>query len=390
MAIATPDTLFSPVPMFGTWADETHNLLYGMTLPAEGVLDVDRLLFELHRDRAKGGRAHGVETLDLLKLEVADIGLTISAPITRLDYDHLAGTVDVVGTIERSAEVLIKLTGEVVPETAYFNPREIFLRIAPRSNLAKDEFVASILTAALALGGVASVGMFGGDVKFRGFELPLAQIADELRSGQTALRLMIIGTATGASFEFPAHLSGTELQEIAFLRRAIIDRRFVWPIARHPLTLHADPETLHQLETTREPTRIAIPRPTVVDLQGRQVSLGSVRVVMEGGVIEDLDRIISEVSRLDGHPVTAYVRSVEGRATVECPEAPTLPANPWDPATEGLISLEQRLCALLTKRYNALAAGTLAGLSDEEKEELTNPSPSIGELLLPQEDEQDS
>ena len=44
-----------------------------------------------------------------------------------------------------------------------------------------------------------------------------------------------------------------------------------------------------------------------------------------------------------------------------------------------------QLCSRLAGRYNALAAATLAGLSDEEKDKLTNPVPSIGELLLTEE-----
>lgn len=59
-------------------------------------------------------------------------------------------------------------------------------------------------------------------------------------------------------------------------------------------------------------------------------------------------------------------------------------ANPWTPNQEALMALDQALVSRITKRYNALAVSTLAGLSEEEKAELTNPSgPTFGEVLNP-------
>jgi hypothetical protein len=382
MAIATPDSLFHPTPPFGAWGSETPASVDAIALPAEGALDVDRLLFEFHRGSTKRVLTQQMEALDFLQLELPDIGLSISAPMNHLHYDQLASTVDVVAAIDRSAEISVTLAGQIVADGAEFSPREISLRIAPISTLAKAEFAASTLTAALALGGAVTLRMAGGDIKFRGFELPLARIADLLRTGETSLRLMVIGAAIHADFEFPPHLSGAEIQAIDFVRHAIVDRAFIWPTPRHSLTLKANETNLHQLRSTVEPARIEIPRPTTVGLLGHEIPLGTTRVIMESAVIEDLDRIIVEVSQLDGHVVEAYVRSLEGRATIECPDAPRLPDDPWTQNEFALISLENQLCSRLAERYNALAAETLAGLSDEKKGELTNPAPSIGELLI--------
>jgi hypothetical protein len=382
MAIATPDSLFDPTPVFGAWGRGARALVDTVALPAEGALDVDKLLVALERGGAKGVTAQGAEALDYLQIQLLDIGLSISAPITHLTYDQSAATVDVVAMIDQSARISVTLGGEVVAEGTEFSPREISLRITPTDHFAQAEFVASTLTAALALGGAAAVRLMGEDVRFRGFDIPVARISDLLRSRETSLRLMVIGAAMRVEFEFPPQLSGAEIQAIDFVRHAILDRTFTWPTPRHPLILPANELNLRRFQSASKPARIVIPWPTTVEILGHEIPLGTTRVIMEGAVIEDLDQVVNEVSRLDGHVVQAYVRSLEGRATIECPEAPTLPEHPWTENETALMSLEEQLCSRLTERYNALAAGTLQGLSEEEKNELTNPVPSIGELFL--------
>jgi hypothetical protein len=384
VAIASHENLFGEAPPLVGWGAGTGSSAYftAQAILAEGALAVEKLLAELRGVGGADATTEGVETVDLLGIELADIGLSISAPISHLHYDQAAGTVDVLATIDQAAEISVTLAGEVVGGGAEFSPREVLLRISPTSPLARAEFVASTLTAALALGGAATVRLVDGDVRFRGFDLPLAQISDLLRTRETSLRLMAIGAAIHAEFEFPPHLSGAEIQAIDFVRHAIIDRTFTWPTPRHPLTLPANEPNLRRLQSTTKPARIEIPRTTTVELLGHEIPLGTTRVIMEGAVIEDLDHVVTDVLRLDGHPVQAYVRSLEGRATIECPEAPILPEHPWTEDEAALISLEEQLCSRLTERYNILAAGTLAGLSEAEKADLTNPAPSLGELFV--------
>jgi hypothetical protein len=216
--------------------------------------------------------------------------------------------------------------------------------------------------------------------------LRLAEISKLLRNRQTAYYLMIIGKACGCEFVFPEHLSGSEVQSIAFIHHAIVERTFTWPISRHPQSLTATEQNLKFLETAAEPRRIAIPRPVLAPLLGREIDLGWVTVVIEAAVIEDVARVVAEASKLDGHEIDASVKSLDGRATIECPDAPKLPPQPWKANEEALIAIDRELVCRITQRYNSLAASTLEGLSDEKKAELVNPSPSLSEVLVPEAD----
>jgi len=67
----------------------------------------------------------------------------------------------------------------------------------------------------------------------------------------------------------------------------------------------------------------------------------------------------------------ALIRSLTNQALFELPEAPRLPLNPWDSRIQSLIDLERELDSRLIERYHALAASTLAGLSEEERARVT-------------------
>jgi hypothetical protein len=192
---------------------------------------------------------------------------------------------------------------------------------------------------------------------------------------------MIIGKATGTEFNFPQRLSGAEIQEIAFTHHAVIDKEFVWPMSQHELALRADRETLEKLDSTTGPQQIAIPRQVVFDLLGQQIRLGAAMVIMQEAVIEDLAQVRKRTALLNGEVVHVSVRSLVGRATIRCPDAPGLPSKPWTRVEEALMALEPELCKRLADRYNSLAAETLSGLSDSEKGQLTEAEPIFGSLL---------
>ena len=221
----------------------------------------------------------------------------------------------------------------------------------------------------------------GDEIKFREFELPLAQITSHIRTRETARRLMIIGKATGNEFNFPERLSSAEIQEIAFTHHAVVDKEFVWPMSQHGLPLMADEKTLEKLDSTTAPRQIGIPRQVVFDLLGHEIRLGAVIVIMQDAVIEDLPEVRKKVALLDGRAVNASVRSLVGRAIIRCPDAPSLPGQPWTQVEEGLMALEPELCKRLADRYNSLAGETLPGLTDSEREQMTQAEPIFGSLL---------
>jgi hypothetical protein len=309
------------------------------------------------------------------------MGFTFSAPLDDVHLDAKAGKINVAAKRDEAVTISLEFDGEVVPSGAGFSARRVSVRILPINNLARSEFVASSLEAALALAERTTVKLRGAGVNFGSFDLSLREISELLRTRETSLRLMIIGKAVNVAFDFPPHLSAVEVQTIAFLRHAIIDRQFTWPIWRHPLSLTADRPTFEKVKASSGPARIGIPRQVTEALLGHEIGLGLVNILMEQAVIEDADRVMAEVAMLDGHEVQAFVRSLAGRATIECPQAPTLPENSWTSKEQALIWLEETLVARVTERYNVLATSTLTGLSDNEKKELTEPEPGLGELL---------
>jgi hypothetical protein len=325
--------------------------------------------------------ARTCDSTGALEVQLSDFGFSFSAQV-ETEFDPAERTLSVTAEMDGPVAIRLEFAGEVVAGGAEFRPRAVSARISPVNHLARSEFVAATLDAALAMGGATTITLDGVVFKFGAFDLPLREIAELLRTRETGLRLMTIGKAINATFEFPEFLSGSQIQTIAFIRHAIVDRSFTWPLFRYPLELLADGPTLERLKATPHPARIAVPSQITEELLGHQVRLGLVNTIMEEAVIEDLDDVTAEVDMLDGHQVAAFVRSLAGRATIECQQAPMLRSDAWTENEQAWIALEELLISRLTERYNSLAVSTLAGLTEEEKAELTTPELTFGELVL--------
>ncbi|HYL97386.1 MAG TPA: hypothetical protein VEZ90_00405 [Blastocatellia bacterium] len=314
------ETLASPIGMRG-FVPYPFEKMGDTTIPAEGAILLDEAL-------GPGGVAFGSRGLaDLpvvdLGIKLAEAEIALSAPIASLSFDRENGKIRFSVEIDGVARILIER--REVTGASRFRPHDILVQASPINRFAPAEFIASTLTAALALADRTTVKVFSGNVTFGAFDLSLPEISNLLRSRQTAHRLMIIGKACGYEFEFPQQLSGAEIRTIAFIHHAIVDRTFIWPIHRHPLPVIANERNLELLKSRSQPGKIAIPRPIVENLLGHEIDLGKVNIVMEEAVIEDVDRIIAEASTLDGHEILTSVRSLAGGATIECPETPMLP-----------------------------------------------------------------
>jgi hypothetical protein len=351
------------------------------TSSAEGSVHIARL----HSLVGSGTNARASVTSqdqdEDLRIQLLDLGLCLTPQLDQFDFLPDDGIVTFVANVEGAAEISATLRGELVADGAEFNTREVSLRIVPLGHLARADFLASSLTASLALGGRMGIRIVGDEIKFREFELPLAQITSHLRMRETARRLMIIGKATGTEFNFPERLSGAEIQEIAFTHHAVVDREFVWPMSKHGLPIIADRENLQKLDATTGPQQIGIPRHVVFDLLGHQIRLGAAMIILQEAVIEDFPQVRQLIALLDGALVSASVRSLVGRAIIQCPEAPSLPSQPWTRVEEVFMALDPELCRRLADRYNSLAAETLSGLADSDKQQLTHPKPKLNSLL---------
>ena len=123
------------------------------------------------------------------------------------------------------------------------------------------------------------------------------------------------------------------------------------------------------------------PTPRYVVLFGQQIFLGAESLLVENKVIENFDYVIRELAQNDGHKMEVVVRSLTGQGRYDFPNAPRLPDAPWSSTIQPLVNIEQQLDARLVECYHALAAATLAGLTEEEKAEVTV-RPDLGEAFL--------
>jgi hypothetical protein len=204
------------------------------------------------------------------------------------------------------------------------------------------------------------------------FDEPLLDISQMLRRRQIAYRIMVIEKATGYEFQLPLDISGEQVETIALIYHAIVERSFDWPIDSITVFFPASEEWLNRLTFVNQFDAFTLgPDPIARNLFGKQISLGEGNVTVLDKSIENFDKVQQKLTCNDGHTVPVVIRSLSGHGRYVLPEAPRLPVAPWDSMIKELINLEAQLDARLVERYHALAASTLEGLTEEEKTAIT-------------------
>ncbi len=307
-----------------------------------------------------------------LQINIPAFALNLTAPLLEVtDFDSSQVIIRV--AVDKEVTTLITLKGRLIENGRKFQPEEFGWQIELEQETPRAEFVASTIQVALSL---------AGNVQFRipeyaldcqlNFEMPLSSISKKLQDRQTAYRLMVIERATNRRFLLPQSYSGDTVAAISFAYHAIVDRSFAWPFGTVQIPMPAAPENLDLLSLDQQPTRYPLPpTPTSRILLGQVIPLGHEIITIEDGIVERKDEVREEMSRNDGHLVTVEVSSLSGQVRYELPEAPRLPAAPWEAKIQTLVDLEERLALKLAARYHALAASTLAHLTEEAKAEIT-------------------
>jgi hypothetical protein len=194
--------------------------------------------------------------------------------------------------------------------------------------------------------------------------------------------LLVIERATGKRFPFP-NLSRSEVETIAYIYHAIVDRTFGWPIGTITVAVPATQERLAALPPGGcPPHQLLGPKLVTKTLLSHSIVLGNEIIAIDDMIVEHPDEVRRELARDDGHLVEVNVRSLSGRARIDLPDAPCLPDKPRDSDIEALIDLESQLDARLADRYHALAAATLADLTEEEIREITSRDKIVEETFF--------
>lgn len=298
----------------------------------------------------------------------------LNAPITTIQVSLDKQQVFITATIDETVLARLTLRG-IIENNHIFQTQESLLDLIVTEDVAKGDFIALTLKALLALAGETTLHIPRLGLKLKlNFQVPLKSISDILQKQQTAYRLMVIECATGITFQLPSEYSGKEIRDITFIYRAITDRTFVWPNPEMTITVEM-PATQEQL--SKMPRQLIVEDihldPMVVEkhLLGHTIHLGKQKLVIKDGVLKDFDWVLQNLAIDDGHIVPAVFISATGQYLFSFPEAPQLLDKPWDSLIQHLIDIEPYLYQQLSDSYNALAASTFSGLTEEEIAEIT-------------------
>ncbi|MGB8509055.1 MAG: hypothetical protein WCD76_11780, partial [Pyrinomonadaceae bacterium] len=275
------------------------------------------------------------------------------------------------------------ITGQLNTEEDNFKIEHVNIHIESAEEMARADFVTSTIRAALVLAG--DVHLRIPDIQLDvilGFDEPLLDVSYMLRRRQIAYRVMVIERTIGHEFHLPVDISGAEVHDIALVYHAIIERSFVWPVNSITVYFPATKEGADTLLRLRTETIIPIgPDPFNLQLFGHLIELGQRGMLIQDACIENFETVQKEIFKSDGRVVPIVIRSASGQVRYDFFGVPQPPATLWDTNIQKMVELESHLDVAIVERYHALAAATLAGLTKEEKKEITA-RPEIGETFL--------
>ena len=308
-----------------------------------------------------------------VQIVIPDFAGVLELPLTGIDGTMLSGRVLLKASVDADSTMVLTLSGELLDQDAKFHVREVNLNTETTTKKAQTDFVLTTIRASLSLAREVQLRMseIGLDLQLR-FSEPLLQISGMLRRRQIAYRILVIERATGHRFDLPLDISGQEVENISLIYHAIVDRSFQWPVESITVFMPATTQWAERLRHANHSNDFTLgPDPQTKTLFGQVVSLGMGQVTIIDKIIDDFDRVFQELSGNDGHQVEVKIRSRTEHGRYDFPGAPHLPPRPWDERIQMLVDLEAPLDSALVDRYNALAASTLDGLSDEEKAAVT-------------------
>ncbi|HWT00658.1 MAG TPA: hypothetical protein VN256_10455 [Pyrinomonadaceae bacterium] len=277
----------------------------------------------------------------------------------------------------------LNLIGQSIEQENKFKSGQFSLVYIIEEQRPRAHFVANTLLAAIGLVGRFELKISEPAVNTDlNFEASPLEISRMLKRRQTAYRLMVIEKVTGKQFLLPSAFSEREIERIAFVYHAIVDRSFIWPGGSLNISATATQENAFLFAQAAQSPSWPIPeQPFSEIILGQPINLGRAVVTIEDAVVRNADEVRKQLEAGDGREVTTEVHSLSGRDRYEFTEMPYSAQVSWEPKIQALIDLEPHLDAAITERYHGLAAATLEGLTEKEKEEITT-RPELGEAFL--------
>jgi len=203
--------------------------------------------------------------------------------------------------------------------------------------------------------------------------LPLNKISEILQNRQIAYRLMVIEKAFQTSLPFPRRLiTGNEVESIAFCYHAITDRQFEWACNSFTVLPPAAEENLKYFPPKNAAYHLTFP--TLCETRvifNHELSLGQFMIDIEKASVENYEEVKEEFANLNGEPVEMIIKPLNGKIKYTSLNAPHLPRKAWKNEIQKLINLDEKLNSIFLERYFNLATSTLEGLSQNQKESIT-------------------
>ena len=344
-----------------------------LTLPASPFLG-NAITIEVEAENILSGALSvplpEVESGLQLSFDVPAFQLQLIVTITEIDSNLESGRIAFKAPL---GEAILVLTAAGNLNEGGFKIEHVNLHMERAEENARADFIISTIRSALVLANDVYVRIpeVNIDITLR-FDEPLLDISQMLRRRQIDYRIMVIERTIGRDFHLPIDISGDEVRDIAVTYRAIMEHSFVWPINSITVFFPATKEWSDTLVRLKQETSIPIgPDPFSLELFGHKIELGRRGIIIKDAVIEGFEIVHAELSKDDGHLVPIVIRSTSGQARYDFFGAPKPPAVMWSSNIKRMVELEPQLDSALVNRYHALAAATLAGLTEEEKKEVT-------------------
>ncbi len=267
----------------------------------------------------------------------------------------------------------LNLTGQSIEQENKFKSGQFSLLYKIEAQRPRAHFVANTLLAVIGLVGSFDLKIAEPEVStILNFETPLLEISKMLKRRQMAYRLMVIEKAAGKQFFLPSAVSEREIERIAFVYHAIVDRSLVWPGGSLNISATATQENAFLFAQAVQSSSWPLPEQSISEtVFGQPINLGRATVTIEDAVVTNADEVLRQLEAGDGREINIEVHSLTGRDRYEFIDN-TYPSEvSWEPKIQALIDLEPYLNAAIVERYHALAAATLEGLTEEQKVAIT-------------------
>lgn len=282
--------------------------------------------------------------------------------------------IKITANIEKLVSLFLDLEGHII-NGKNFKISNLSFGIELQKQTPQAEFIASLLRAALVLENnlKLTIPVIEVDTTLK-INLPINEVSQMLKRGQMAYKLMVIEKATNTKFQLPSFISANDLRNIDIVYNAITQHSFAWPIQTIEITLPANNQVFKLLPHESPQDFVLSDNLAENTILGNNIVLGQESLTIKDAITLNSKEIQAEMTSNDNHLMQVTIASLSGQGIYTYTNPPKLSNKSWNANISKLINLEKYLDKALADQYNQIACATLEGLSEQQKDEVTNNS----------------